>query len=196
MQYYALVAQEGTGKVLVFKKRTHGYFFNKGASGVIISEGGAIKAESGAGQWVFPGGGQEKEDSSAVAGAIREFWEETGFQLKEKDAFNNVKSKKYKNYDATIFTLVEKEFNAVYQHALQSLAAAKNVVAAIEHRTITQYGQIQQQFPTSPGSNELEEVRIFDLANTEDKMTLAAIWTATNKLDWYLEMAENYAGKF
>src|SRR6266480_5266084 len=115
MQYYALVAQHNTGKVLVFKKRTHGYFFHKGDSGSLYPKGEKIKEESGAGQWVFPGGGQEKADKSAAAGAIREFLEETGFALKENDAFENVKSKKFVNYQATIFTLQEKDFTIVYQ---------------------------------------------------------------------------------
>lgn len=76
MQVYAIVYCPETNEVLVCKKKTIAYFFKKELKGRGIS-----LTKKGGGKYCFPGGGLDNGEDPR-AGAVREFKEETGVDLK------------------------------------------------------------------------------------------------------------------
>jgi ADP-ribose pyrophosphatase YjhB (NUDIX family) len=88
---YAVVYSSATKQCLVFKKNMKAYFYGLGKvdesnQSAFEAYPSGVDVANGPGSYCFPGGGLEKSDfeasgDTAKAGAIREFREETGFNL-------------------------------------------------------------------------------------------------------------------
>jgi 8-oxo-dGTP pyrophosphatase MutT (NUDIX family) len=118
---YAVVYSKAAGKCLVFKKKEKGYYFHSKKGFEYKKDGQTLH---GGNAYCFPGGGL-KAGENHVAGAIREFKEETGVCLIQEAKqstwvlFNNAPNP----YFAIFFGVGKNMFNRIFEQCRDNLKA-------------------------------------------------------------------------
>ncbi|HEX8172618.1 MAG TPA: NUDIX domain-containing protein [Thermoanaerobaculia bacterium] len=178
-QSYA-VFYEQTGEFLLAWKLQTGYYFSDNG-GAIVPKG---KRLNGADNYALPGGRVEHRETILQA-AAREFFEETGYQLR----YTASQEQSFGPYGAGYF-LAQPGDVATYVHYITtvSLPASVQIANAIRGRVIRSYGDIagwvaQNGYTDWPRSNELAWVN-------SPNITDPSVWQMVQSwnhdpLDWY-----------
>ncbi|MFP4599385.1 MAG: NUDIX hydrolase [Persicimonas sp.] len=164
-QFVYAVVHDGTGKFLLAHKNQKGFFFfnDREQRGKIVPGGQVLH---GAGDYALPGGARGQNES-VVAGAKREFAEETNFDISGLQATPNYftgtqgRNTYYGVYVqasglSDICTPVQAHLDAGTQAAL-----------AVQAGTYGKgdYDRMRREHPGCPKDNELDSIDIWDVTN-------------------------------
>lgn len=185
---YAIV-YDGSKNFAAFVKNKYGHFFSKDRV-VILSPKRPL---NGASKFAFPGGGLD-EGEEPVAGAIREFYEETNYNLTKYETtpqFLTRQSDPHTYYGVYFKVANLDEIIGVVTESLnQGNQAAQNV----KDETITTYAKIRQTYLSCPPDNELASVAIWNLEDDkDDKIAALEKDDATN---WFFDILGELHAQF
>lgn len=192
-QVYAVVYNANTYDFIIGNKLVKGYFFHKkGGGGVIIPDG---KALNGGGLRALPGG--ELETENPVAGAMKEFFEETLVNLDDythmvvPNPYYMVYSSKWAYY-GTYFQVANSHniLDKILAQAAVDLAEgalAKNAIIAGKYGP-KDYEALRKAFPQAPLDNELSGVQRWNLVT--DWSTIQS-WQGDPNLGWFYNILNN-----
>ena len=178
-QVYAVIYDE-QGNFLVAKKNANGYFSNTN-NGSIVKEGQPITGAEG---YCFPGG--KLEGADRVAGALREFLEDTNVSL-NPTVFTPTPSSSYNSdgdYHGVYFkTPKDKtlyQLSDIAGFVNQTLKMGADAAQDIQGSFDGDYDALMQKYPYCPGDNELASCEVVNV----------------NDISKYFQDGDPYTGRF
>ena len=167
-QFVYAVVHDGTGKFLLARKNQEGFFFfdHRKHRGEIVPNG---KELHGAGDYALPGGGYNSNES-VVAGAMREFNEETNFDISGLQVTPNYFTGthgKYTYYGVYVEAANLSDICTPIQGHLDAGTQAAEAVLTGQYRR-GDYDQMRQDHPGCPLDNELDSIDIWDVTDPND----------------------------
>ena len=186
-QFVYAIVYDDSENFASFVKNTKGYFFsdpaNPGSGSVNANPSGNLH---GAGKFAFPGGGL-KSGEDEFTGAIREFLEETNYDLTSKytDSFSLKRLSGSHTYYGVYFCV--SNLSEIVSTITTNLTAGQNAATDIQSGTITSYGAIYTKYPNCPPDNELATVAAWNLETDEIKIEQLNNDTDT---DWFWDILD------
>lgn len=183
--YVYAVVHDGTGRFLMATKNQRAYFYSSNGSGTVIPGG---QAPNGAGKQALPGGELEQSELS-LAGACREFYEETGVRLCGTDTVGfNLNPGEFAEeyqpggyYYAVFFDVGSATLDQLQNQIAANLVIANGAAQAIAARTITNYRDLP---PQCPMDNELASIAIWNINDPNTRNTVNS-WANDTDLSWF-----------
>jgi 8-oxo-dGTP pyrophosphatase MutT (NUDIX family) len=166
---YAIVYDSTTGRFMMCKKNTHGYFFHNNNGGGNIYQ--SPKPLHGGGDYAFPGGKLDR-DHEVVLEALRELREETGIDLSSSYRAMPIvhgEDKKYQ-YIGVCFD-VKSKLDSIKSLIDINLKEGRCAAEAIENGKFTgSYQQLFSSYSKAPADNELSCAEIWSFKEQQQQI--------------------------
>jgi len=182
--YVYAIIYDSTGNFAAFTKCASGYFFSNGSGGgSIVTAGQPLR---GGGKFAFPGGALNTNEDT-TAGAIREFHEETNYDLTNN--YTDTFFEEYLTASATYYGVYFKvaSLSTIISTISANLLQGSQAMADVQSGKITAYADIFTTYPNSPPDNELATVASWNLVN--DKTKIQALNDDTDT-DWFYDILD------
>lgn len=194
------VLHDSNGNFLLFRKNATSYFF-KGKA--LSTRGQDLTRKKGGGKWALPGGGLDEvkgiEEGGQItrahilAGAAREFHEETGYELArllKLPARAHLWEDKTDVYTAGYFQ-AEHILGEIKKSVATMLAAGLGAAQAIESGYIRQRDNIHDYlaYKNAPLDNELS--RDVETWNVNERWSEIDGWKRDENINWFANILEH-----
>ncbi|MBI4853786.1 MAG: NUDIX hydrolase [Acidobacteria bacterium] len=187
-EYVYAIVYDDSENFAAFVKNIYGYFFsnpkNPGSGSVIPSPKGQLH---GAGKFAFPGGKFESTDTDETSAAIREFHEETNYDLTSKyeKSFYLKRIAGKSTYYGVYFQVTN--LSEIISAVTENLADGQKAATDIQGGKITQYEDIYTTYTKCPADNELASVSTWNLETDESKI---ADLNNDSDTDWFWDILD------